>query len=235
MKTLHCTVEDLLAIRDGEGSSGTLRHLEGCQACQAELDRLHQRVAALKALPALRPPRDRWPVVRDIVQAARRRRRRMLLPSLYALHADGLVADKLRIVGTARSAHSDEEYRDFAKQALDLGAYGIVWPHISTVDQAYNAVASCRYPRLKSAPRYEPAGVRGDGPTEAAGGQASTAQRPRQPGSEPSRSCHVLRTPLRRYPRWANRGVILSNPSGTRVVPSRTRADRQSCRCWLTP
>ena len=52
----------------------------------------------------------------------------------------------------------------FAKQALDLGAYGIVWPHISTVEQAYNAVAACRYPRLKSAPLYEPAGLRGDGP-----------------------------------------------------------------------
>ncbi|HEX9465773.1 MAG TPA: aldolase/citrate lyase family protein [Alphaproteobacteria bacterium] len=55
-----------------------------------------------------------------------------------------------------------------AKQALDLGAYGIVWPHISTVEQAYNAVAACRYPRLKSAPLYEPAGIRGDGPTTAA-------------------------------------------------------------------
>src|SRR5712691_7872998 len=54
-----------------------------------------------------------------------------------------------------------------AKQALDLGVYGIVWPHISTVDEAHNAVASCRYPRLKSAPLYEPAGVRGDGPTQA--------------------------------------------------------------------
>src|SRR5690348_16776655 len=51
-----------------------------------------------------------------------------------------------------------------AKQALDLGVYGILWPHISTVDQAYNAVAACRYPRLKTAPRYEPAGIRGDGP-----------------------------------------------------------------------
>ena len=43
-----------------------------------------------------------------------------------------------------------------AKQALDLGVYGIVWPHVSTVDQARNAVAACRYPRLKSAPLYEP-------------------------------------------------------------------------------
>lgn len=60
-----------------------------------------------------------------------------------------------------------EQNQWLAKQALDLGAYGIVWPHVSTVEQAYNAVASCRYPRLKSAPLHEPAGVRGDGPTAA--------------------------------------------------------------------
>ena len=55
----------------------------------------------------------------------------------------------------------------FAKQALDLGVYGIIWPHISTVEQARNAVAACRYPRLKTVPLYEPAGLRGDGPTAA--------------------------------------------------------------------
>jgi 4-hydroxy-2-oxoheptanedioate aldolase len=55
-----------------------------------------------------------------------------------------------------------------AKQALDLGCYGIVFPHISTVAEAYNAVGACRYPRLKNAPLYEPAGIRGDGPTAAA-------------------------------------------------------------------
>ncbi len=54
------------------------------------------------------------------------------------------------------------------KQALDVGCYGIVFPHISTVAEAYNAVAACRYPRLKNAPLYEPAGIRGDGPTAAA-------------------------------------------------------------------
>ena len=51
-----------------------------------------------------------------------------------------------------------------AKQALDIGCYGIVFPHISTVEEAYNAVAACRYPRLSSAKNYEPAGIRGDGP-----------------------------------------------------------------------
>src|SRR2546430_6245019 len=63
--------------------------------------------------------------------------------------------------------NGNEKAQFHAKQALDLGAYGIVWPHISSVEEAYNAVAACRYPRLKSAPLYEPAGIRGDGPTAA--------------------------------------------------------------------
>ncbi|GAO56052.1 MULTISPECIES: glucose-6-phosphate dehydrogenase [unclassified Novosphingobium] len=45
--------------------------------------------------------------------------RRMLLPSLYALHEDGLIEPGLRIVGTARSEHDDADFRDFAKAALD--------------------------------------------------------------------------------------------------------------------
>jgi 4-hydroxy-2-oxoheptanedioate aldolase len=55
-----------------------------------------------------------------------------------------------------------------AKQVLDLGVYGVVWPHVSTVEDARNAVAACRYPRPREAPRYEPAGQRGDAPTAAA-------------------------------------------------------------------
>ena len=55
-----------------------------------------------------------------------------------------------------------------AKQVLDQGVYGIVWPHISTVEEARNAVASCRYARPAGAPRYEPAGQRGDAPANAA-------------------------------------------------------------------
>jgi 4-hydroxy-2-oxoheptanedioate aldolase len=63
--------------------------------------------------------------------------------------------------------NGSEKSQIFAKQALDLGAYGIIWPHISTVEEAYNAVAACRYPRLSGAPLYEPQGIRGDGPTAA--------------------------------------------------------------------
>ena len=55
-----------------------------------------------------------------------------------------------------------------AKQVLDIGAYGVVWPHVSTVEQASNAVSACRYPRAKGSPAYEPEGIRGDQPVHAA-------------------------------------------------------------------
>ena len=44
--------------------------------------------------------------------------RRMLLPSLYALHDDGLLPDGLRIVGTARSQLDHVGYRALAEEAL---------------------------------------------------------------------------------------------------------------------
>jgi glucose-6-phosphate 1-dehydrogenase len=44
---------------------------------------------------------------------------RMLLPSLFALDADGLLAPDLKIIGTARSEMSDGEYRNFARAALE--------------------------------------------------------------------------------------------------------------------
>lgn len=64
-------------------------------------------------------------------------------------------------------ANGVEMNQSFAKQVLDRGCYGVLWPHVATVEQAYNAVASCRYARPKNAPLYEPKGVRGDGPANA--------------------------------------------------------------------
>ena len=43
---------------------------------------------------------------------------RMLLPSLYGLHADGLLPQGLTITGTARSDHDDAGFREFAREAL---------------------------------------------------------------------------------------------------------------------
>jgi glucose-6-phosphate 1-dehydrogenase len=44
---------------------------------------------------------------------------RMLLPSLCALHADGLVPEGLTIIGTARHDHDDASFRNFAREALE--------------------------------------------------------------------------------------------------------------------
>ena len=73
---MHCTMDDLGALQAGEASVWARRHIAACGTCQAELEKLYQRVAQLKALPALRPPRDRWPAVQSILRAERSRRRR---------------------------------------------------------------------------------------------------------------------------------------------------------------
>lgn len=65
-------------------------------------------------------------------------------------------------------ANGVEMNQSFAKQVLDRGVYGVITPHVATVEQAYNVVASCRYARPRNAPLYEPRGVRGDGPMNAA-------------------------------------------------------------------
>lgn len=44
---------------------------------------------------------------------------RMLLPSLYGLHADGLLPDGLTITGTARSENDDASYQAFTRTALE--------------------------------------------------------------------------------------------------------------------
>ena len=64
-------------------------------------------------------------------------------------------------------ANGIEKNQFLAKQALDIGCYGVVFPHISSVEEAYNAVSACRYARLKDKPLYEPQGIRGDGPMQA--------------------------------------------------------------------
>ncbi|KAK0340665.1 hypothetical protein LTR94_029579, partial [Friedmanniomyces endolithicus] len=45
--------------------------------------------------------------------------RRMLLPSLYGLHADGLLPEGLTITGSARGDLDDDGFRAEAKKALD--------------------------------------------------------------------------------------------------------------------
>jgi uncharacterized protein YdcH (DUF465 family) len=74
----HLSMEALLSLREPgtePGVAAAREHLNECSACQAELHRLHQRVARLKALPTLRPSRDRWPETAARFRAERLRRR----------------------------------------------------------------------------------------------------------------------------------------------------------------
>ena len=71
----HLSIDTLVGLREAglePGDAAAREHLDGCAPCRAELERLHQRVARLKALPTLRPSRDRWPAVRDRLRAERR-------------------------------------------------------------------------------------------------------------------------------------------------------------------
>src|SRR5436309_2055749 len=56
-------------------TSKALMRIRHDRVRETELEALYQRVARLKALPARRPARERWPAVRDAVLAGRRRRR----------------------------------------------------------------------------------------------------------------------------------------------------------------
>ncbi len=69
----HCSIQELLEVRNGEGTVGAKIHVDECEECRNELDRLHQRVAALRAMPNLNAPRDRWPLVRQRIVEARQR------------------------------------------------------------------------------------------------------------------------------------------------------------------
>ncbi len=44
---------------------------------------------------------------------------RMLLPSLYGLHRDGLLPDNLQVLGTARSEHDDASFRQVVAGAIE--------------------------------------------------------------------------------------------------------------------
>jgi hypothetical protein len=71
----HLSIEQLVALREPglePGDQAARSHLESCEVCRGELDRLHQRVARLRALPALRPGRDRWPAVQTQLAVDRR-------------------------------------------------------------------------------------------------------------------------------------------------------------------
>ena len=99
----HLSMEQLVALREPgvePGAQAARAHLDGCDACRTEFDRLHQRIARLKALPSLRPARDRWPEVRARFASERRARRLR-----WAAVAGLVAAASFAIVVGVRSMH----------------------------------------------------------------------------------------------------------------------------------
>lgn len=71
---MHLSLEDLIAVRDGEASADSAGHVASCAVCAAELDRLRSLREALAALPDESPSRDLWPAVRARAAAERQHR-----------------------------------------------------------------------------------------------------------------------------------------------------------------
>jgi anti-sigma factor RsiW len=108
----HGTSEELLALRDGEGSAWVREHVAECAACAAELERLEQVRSQLRALPSFAPPRDRWPLVE---QAARRERGRRRLSGTVGI----LAAAAVLVLGFLVLRHSGRAPEDAAvRQAM---------------------------------------------------------------------------------------------------------------------
>ena len=57
--------------------------------------------------------------------------------------------------------NSRENSQWIIKQALDTGVYGLVLPHLNTVEDAHAAVVAARYPRVPGVADFEPEGQRG--------------------------------------------------------------------------
>ena len=143
----HLSMEAMVSLREPgsePGDAAAREHLNQCPHCQAELQRLHQRVARLKALPALRPSRDRWPETRARFTADRRRRR-------------------TRIVGLAGLATA-------ASLALALAVGNLSQPADPTMEQLNQAMERSQV--LESAlSEYNPAGRVLDGRTARIAGE----------------------------------------------------------------
>lgn len=134
----HLTMDQLLALREPgsePGAAGAREHVEECAACAAELDRLHQRVARLRALPTLGPARDLWPAV----QGRRRQERRGLALRRVGLVAMALAAS-LAGIAVVRSAGSFPGTAPSAEAVVDgeLAAVKQSSRALENVLEAYN-------------------------------------------------------------------------------------------------
>ena len=127
----HGTTEELLAVRDGEGTGWAAAHVAACAACAAELYRLEQVRSQLKALPAFAAPRDRWPVVAERAWRERRQRRvsggmglaaAAALAGLLLVAVQGARPDPLEAATTLRTAMARSQAMEQVLKNVDPDA-----------------------------------------------------------------------------------------------------------------
>ena len=61
----------------------------------------------------------------------------------------------------------DEDFKWAVKQVLDMGAFGVILPHVDTGEEAVRLVRAMRYPPMRGSEIAEPRGERGWGPGRA--------------------------------------------------------------------
>ena len=89
---MHPNLDDLLALRDGEGPAEAARHVERCEQCSDEIEELRSASSALRALPAVGADRDLWPEIRRR-EVGRRRR-------ILALQIGAVAASMIAVMTT---------------------------------------------------------------------------------------------------------------------------------------
>lgn len=71
---------------------------------------------------------------------------------------------QMDVVPIVRLPANGRERSEFLiKQVLDLGAFGVIVPHVNNAEDALSAVQAIRFPQRAGAPDYEPRGHRGVG------------------------------------------------------------------------
>ncbi len=117
----HLAMDELLGLRDGDGTAFAREHLKSCDRCAEEVERLYQVRAKLRALPQLKPARDGWP---DVEASLKRRRLRMrrsfaMLGLAVAATLAGVLVMRGRWVEVAPSRTADVWVAE--EQSQDLG------------------------------------------------------------------------------------------------------------------
>ncbi len=144
---IHLTMEQLLELREPgvePGTAGQREHLEQCEACRRELDRLDQRAARLRALPTLRPGRDQWPRVAARLNSVRRQRRiRWMAAGAMALAATLALALLVKRPVPAAATATQQELTSLQQRSRALeAAIGAYDPDARVLDGRTSRVAA---------------------------------------------------------------------------------------------